>query len=387
MISLAMRHAQYRWGRSLMLCACVFVITSLPLVSRSIVTSFELSLRDRARTVPMLVGAAGSRFDLILAALHWRTTDVASISLSAVQEIRTEPGVQAIPVHVRFRARGLPIAAVPYEYFELRDLAPSQGRLVAGLGEAVLGAWAASELGLKPGDELPSDQLRSYDITAPPAVMLRVVGILRETNTPDDRAILVDLETAWLLEGIAHGHQEASKITDPQLLIGKSDERVALSGAVIEYQRIDQSTIQSFHLHSDRDQLPITAVLVFPTTEKSSTLIRTRINANPARQALSPVTVSEELIGSVLRVRRLVDAISLVVGAAMLGLLVLVGLLTYRARADEVRTLLEIGATRRQVAKLFFIEFGSIVGVGVLAASIAAWVSTSASSYILTLFT
>lgn len=387
MISLAIRSARHQWGRSLMLCACVFVIAGLPLISRSIVVSFEDSIRNRAQTVPMLAGAAGSRFDLVLAGLHWRITDLTPISLVVAEEISSEPGVEAIPVHVRFRAQGIPIAAVPYEYFERRALVSNEGRLVAGLGEAVLGSRAASRLKLEPGDELPSDQLRSYDITAPAAVILRVVGILQETGTPDDHAVFVDLETAWVLEGIAHGHEQASTITDPSLLIGKSDDRVALSGAVIEYQRADQSTISSFHLHANRKDLPITAVLLFPNNDKAATLLRTRINADPTLQALSPSVVSEELIGSVLRIRRLVDAISIVVGVAMLGLLILVVLLTYRARAGEVRTLLDIGATRFQVCSLFFIEFGGIFITGVTAAFIVAWASAGVSEQILTLFT
>ena len=387
MISLAVRSARYQWGRSLLLFACVMVIAGLPLISRSVVESFEDSLRNRAQTVPMLAGAAGSRFDLVLASLHWRVTDLTPIPLSIANDIGAEPGIDAIPIHIRFRAQGIPIAAVPYEYFERRALIPKEGRLVAGLGESVLGSRAASQLGLQPGDELQSDQLRSYDITAPPAVILPVVGILDETGTPDDYAVFVDLETAWIIEGIAHGHEQASKITDPNLLLGKSDDRVALSGAVIEYQRIDEATTSSFHLHADRETLPITAVQIFPNSKKSATLVRTRINADPTLQALSPSTVSEELIGSVLQIRRLIDAVSFVVGVAMLGLLFLVILMTYRARANEVRTLLDIGASRAQVSIIFFIEFGGIIAGGVAAAYIVALVSTNFSDQILALFT
>lgn len=387
MIALAFRHARCRWGRSLLLCACIFVIAALPLVSRTVAISFELELRARAQTVPLLVGAAGSRFDLVLSGLHWRVSDVSPIKLGIVEEIRTEPGVVAMPVHVRFRARGEPIAAVPFEYFGFRQLMPREGRLVAGLGEAVLGSAAARRLGLGPGDDLPSDQLRSYDITGPSAVVLHVVGILAETGTPDDRAVFVDLETAWLLEGIAHGHEDASEITDPGKLIGQSDERAALSGAVVEYQRVDASTAASFHLHGDRDQLPITAVLVFPQTDKATALVRTRVNADSARQAISPSMVSEELIGSVLRVRRLVDAIAVVVGVAMFGLLALVAMLTLRARSDEIRTLQEVGASRTQVTLLFLFEFGGLAMVGTAAAAVAAWAATGVADRVLMLIT
>ncbi|MEQ8770464.1 MAG: FtsX-like permease family protein [Phycisphaerales bacterium] len=387
MIAYAFRHASRRWARSLLLCACVFVIAALPLVSRSVVSSFERSLRARAATAPLLVGAAGSRFDLVLSALHWRVADIAPTELSVVEEIRAEPGVVAIPVHARFRARGEPIAAVPFEYFEYRRLVPREGRLVAGLGEAVLGATTARRLGLGPGDDLPSDQDRSYDITGPSSVVLRVVGVLAETGTPDDAAVFVDLETAWLLEGIAHGHEAASQVTDPDKLIGRSDERVALSGAVVEHQRVDADNAASFHLHGSRDELPITAIIVIPGSDKASAIVRTRMNADPARQAISPAAVSEELIGSVLRVRRLVDAISVVVGVAMLGLLTLVALLTLRARSDEIRTLREVGASRTQVASLFLFEFLGLAAIGIVAALAAAWAAAGAADRLLLLFT
>ena len=386
MIGLAIRHARHRWVSSLLLCASVFVIGALPLVSRSVVSSFEESLRARAGTVPVLVGAAGSRFDLVLAGLHWRVTDIPPMPLAVVEEIRAEPGVQAIPVHVRFRARGEPIAAVPFEYFEFRRLGAAEGRLVAGLGEAVLGAAAARRLGLRPGDELMSDQLRSYDITGPSSVTLQVVGVLGETGTPDDAGVFVDLETAWLLEGIAHGHEDASQIDDPHLLIGRSDERTALSGAVIEHQRVDETTAGSFHLHADRADLPITAVLVLSESDKALTLVRTRVNASDTRQAISPTAVSEELVGSVLRVRRLVDAISVVVSAAMLGLLGLVAMLTLRARSDEIRTLRDVGASRVQIGGLFLIEFGGIAAIGIGLAVAAAWAAAGAADRVLLLF-
>lgn len=386
MIALALQHAASRWASSALLCIAVFVMTGLPLVSRVVVSSFEASLRVRAENVPLLVGAAGSRFDLVLAGLHWRVSEVAPIKLAVVEELRAEPGVVAMPVHVRFRARGEPIAAVPFEYFGWRQLVPRDGRLVAGLGEAVVGADVALRLNVAPGDELSSDQRHTYDITGPSSVVLKVVGILSESGTPDDGAVFVDLETAWLLEGIAHGHEDAADIADPEQIIGRSDERTALSGAVIEYQRVDASNSDAFHLHGERSALPITAVLVFPKSDKAEAIVRTRVNANPARQAIDPRVVSEELIGSVLRVRTLVDAIAIVVGAAMLGLLFLVGLLTLRSRSEEIRTLHEIGATRRQLATLFLIEFGGLALIGVLAAIGVAWAASDmASRFVLSL--
>jgi len=385
-ILLAFRHASSHWVRSLLICACVFVIAALPLVSRSVASEFEVSMTDRSSTVPMLVGASGSRFDLVLAALHWRVSDIAPVELRVADEIRSEPGVVAIPVHVRFSAQGAPIAAVPFEYYEFRGLVPRKGRMVAQLGEAILGADAARTLGLGPGDDLPSDQQRSYDITGPSSIVLNVVGVLAEIGTPDDDAVFVDLETAWLLEGIAHGHEEASEVTDPNKLIGRSDERIALSGAVIEHQRVDADNAAAFHLHGDRDTLPITAILVMPGTDKANALVRTRMNADATRQAITPSEIAHELVESVLRVRALIDTVALVVGIAMLGLFALVGMLTLRARADEIRTLQDIGASRTQITALFLVEFGGICSLAIAAALWVAWAASGYADRLLALF-
>ncbi|HSD60874.1 MAG TPA: ABC transporter permease, partial [Burkholderiales bacterium] len=73
--------------------------------------------------------------------------------------------------------------------------------------DAVLGATAARQLGLREGDsfvsmhglvEVPADLAQAHD-----AKPYTVVGVLEPTHTPTDRAILTPLETAWAVHGQA----------------------------------------------------------------------------------------------------------------------------------------------------------------------------------------
>lgn len=368
--TLAIRHATHHWGRSLVLVACVAIVLSIPLASRVLIARFDASLHARAETTPLIVGAKGSRFDLTFGALYFRATDLDPIKLVHYHELNDEPGVSAIPVHHRYTAQERPVVATTIEYFEFRDLRVGEGRMFAMLGECVLGASAARSLGLAPGDTVNSDQRQSYDITAPPSIGLDVVGVLAPTSSPDDDAIFVDLETAWLLEGIAHGHQDAETVDDPSLLIGRAEGHTALSGALIEHQVVDETNIESFHVHGSRDELPLSAVLVFPNTPKTRTILTARVNTTPDRQAVSPTAVIDDVMAFVVRVRQVFDALSAILATTTAGLMILVGVLSYRIRADEIRTLTDIGCARAAVAWLFALEFGAIIVAGALTSTL-----------------
>lgn len=368
---LALSHARHNPGRSAVLLACFALVIALPLVSRGLVRSFDRALRERALEVPLLIGAEGSRFDLVFAALHFQRTDTRPIPARVYHDLRRQPGVVAIPIHARFSAQGHPVVGTSVEYLERRGLYPLSGRPFALLGEALLGHDAARRLGLGPGDTLPSDQARSYDITAPPALAMTVSGVLAPTGSPDDRAVFVDLQTAWVLEGIAHGHEPAQRVDDPNKLIGRSQDHVALSGAVLEYQRITPDNIDSFHVHGDPDDLPITAVIALPATDKARTLTAARVNADPTLQAVVPARVIDDLIAFVVRLRDLLDAVALAMGLATALLVWLIALLSYRVRAAEVDTLLEIGASRRVVAAVFGLEIAAILLAAALLALLA----------------
>jgi ABC-type antimicrobial peptide transport system permease subunit len=140
-------------------------------------------------------------------------------------------------------------------------------------------------------------------------------------------------------------------------------DRVALSEAVRTYQRVTEENASSFHLHSDRDDLPLTAMLVFPPDEKSSTILAARYNANPAMQAVRPTRVIDELIAFVVRLRSVFDAIALLLGASTAILLGLIVALSVRIRAEELATLGEIGVSRRSVTAVALGELVVIAGL------------------------
>ncbi|MCA8968821.1 MAG: hypothetical protein KDC95_03530, partial [Planctomycetes bacterium] len=86
--TLAIRHAAHHWGRTGVLAACLAILVSIPIASRWIGSAFEGRLRARAETVPLVVGAKGSRFDLVFSALAFRATDLAPTPMRIYEELR-----------------------------------------------------------------------------------------------------------------------------------------------------------------------------------------------------------------------------------------------------------------------------------------------------------
>lgn len=376
---LASRHILRRWGRSLVLIICLAVAIALPLTSRVLVARFDRSLHERAATTPMVVGAKGSRFDLVFGAIYFRAAELGTTTMGRYNALSRERGIKAIPVNARFTVRTTtPIVATTFEYLDRRGLTVTQGRRAAFIGETVLGSAAAGRLRVGVGDSVFSDQRRAYDITSAQSIKMTVVGVLAPSGSPDDEAAFVDLQTAWVLEGITHGHTKAEDVATPSLVIGQSDEHIALSAAVKEYQEITPQNAANFHLHGDESDLPLTAVLVWPADDKTRTIVGERVNQSPGDQAVMPTRVIDDLMAFVVRLQAVFDALAGVLMLSTAVMIGLIGVLSYRIREDELRTLGEIGASRHAVAWLFGLEAAvllgaaTVLGLGVMAATLAA---------------
>jgi putative ABC transport system permease protein len=376
-------HAWRHRGRSFLLVACVAVALIVPLLSRSLAARFETAQRERAQMAPLVVGAKGGRFDLVLASLYFRPAPLDALQYAQFVVLSRDPLATAIPIHARSTAGGDPIVATDVGYFQ-RPSVPlplREGRLFSRMGEAVAGSAAAARHSLTVGGSILSDVDEAYDITKTPSLKLNIVGVLAPTGTSDDEVIFVDLETAWLLEGYAHGHDDAQQIERPDLVIARKDGRVALSEALRTYEEVTDTNAQSFHVHGSRDDFPLTAVLLYPIDDRAATILAARLNAREDVQAIEPAAVVDELIGFVVRLRLVFDAIAIVLGLSTAALVTLIAILGYRLRAEELRTLADMGASRLTAGLLVGGELAALVLLGAaIALALAAMAITIVSN-------
>ena len=388
-LRLAWAHARHHWGRSLILIACLTVTLMLPLAVKRLVDHFEQDLMARARATPLVVGAKGNRFDLVLKSLYFDTDYAEAVTMADVEPVEGRGFGRAIPLHARFSAHSMevgeeagsfesmPVVGTTLAYFDFRGLALADGTMPLFLGDAVVGARAAERLRVGVGDAVLSDPLNAYDPAQSFQLKMPVVGVLAETGTADDGAIFVDIKTAWVLEGIGHGHEDLRTVENSGIVDEERSDQsnIVATARLARYQEITPENRGSFHFHGDRGGFPITSFILVPASDKMRTIALGWYNLSETRELLEPEGVVSELMGLVFRIKRFFDANALVVGATTALLVALVLLLSWRLREREMATLFKIGCARGVMAGLQAVEILMLLAISVglaLAGALAA---------------
>ena len=363
-LRLAWKYIWYNKLKTTVLIACIFLTAFLPIAIELLLNQFESQIVARANATPLVVGPAGSRFDLTLRSLYFRLGSLENqalptIPFSEVADIEGTGWADAIPVYSKFTTKGHPIVGTNLEYFKFRGLNVAAGDSLIQIGDCVVGAQLARELDLQQGDNLLTDIESVISIATYPLKM-HVRGILSANNSPDDMAVFVDLKTAWIIDGIGHGHQNVEEVPDDRLL-SKKDDQIVASAAVLPFTEITSANIDSFHFHGDNSDFPLTSIIAVPPDQKSKTILMGRYrNSKNGEQLVVPGSVIQELMNLVFKVKRFFDANAILIAISTILLLLLIVVLSLKLREREMATMFKIGASRNTVGLLQVAELGIV---------------------------
>ncbi len=359
---IAWKYVNFNKIKTATLVACITLIAFLPLALELLLSESERQLMSRAVSTPLVVGAKGSALDLVMNTLYFDGEIPEQIVMADADRVEESGLALPIPVYARFRARGYPIVGTTLDYFEFRNLEISAGRRLAIVGEAVLGAKVAEELGLGPGDGLVSSPENLFDITGVYPLKMNVVGVLKKSHTSDDLAVFVDLKTAWIIEGLGHGHKDLVKTQDKSVILKRTDKNVTANAKLRIYTEISKLNLDSFHFHGDLSKYRLTAVIAVPNDAKAETILRGRyISDDVTNQIVKPEEVIDGLLQSIFRIKNVIDAVIFIVGIATILAIVLVFALSLRLRQREVQTIFKLGCSRMTIAALMAAEISIIV--------------------------
>jgi putative ABC transport system permease protein len=348
--------------RTATLIACITLISFLPVSLQLLLEESERQLMSRAVSTPLVIGAKGSSLDLVMNSLYFSDQVPELVSMEASERVMESDLALPIPVYVRFHARGNPVVGTTLDYFDFRGLKVAEGRNLAVLGDCVLGTRVAENLGLKPGDSMLSSPETLFDLAGVYPLKMKVVGVLQKSHTSDDLAVFVDIKTTWVIQGLGHGHQDVTKLTDPTLILKRSESNVAASAKLYHHTEITKKNIDSFHFHGNTSIYPITAVIAVPYDDKSGTILRGRyLSRNETLQITKPKEVIDSLLQNIFRIKNVLDAVISVVALATVMAIILVFALSLRLRQREIETVFKLGCSRMTIARLVASEIFIIV--------------------------
>lgn len=374
-----LRHHQ---RKTMLLVLSIMLTLYLPLTVYLLVNDYQVRLTARAESTPIVIGPKGNRFDLVFHALYFRLKPPSGLTMNEVEAIRDSGLAQPIPLYGMSTARGSSIIGTSIEYFEFRKLSMAQGNTFMILGDCVLGATVARNLKLAPGDRLMSDPANVFDITGDYPLNMRVCGVLEKSGTVDDETVFVDIKTAWVIQGLGHGHQDLTQVTDEGVLLKKEEGNIVASAALMHYMEITPENINTFHFHGELDQFPLTGLICVPRDLKSATLLAGRYqDGETSLQLLDPARVIRELFDLIFKVKRFFDANVWLISISTTLLLVLVVMLSQRLRQREMTTMFYLGCSRGIIWKLQACELGIIFVFSLILAGISTYTTMLYAPY------
>jgi putative ABC transport system permease protein len=354
---LSWRYICHNKARTATLVACITLIAFLPLALDLLLDRSEEQLMSRAESTPLLLGAKGSALDLSMNTLYFGDQVPELIPMKASDKIMDSDLAISVPMYVRFKARGFPIVGTTFDYFEFRKLVVEKGEMLTLLGDCIVGATVANALGLSPGSSLVSSPESLFDLTGVYPLKMKVKGILKRTYTPDDIAVFVDLKTAWIIQGLMHGHKDVKKDGDKSVILKKTDQNITANAKLFQYTEITEKNMDSFHFHGDTSNYPLTAVMVFPNDKKSGTILMGRyLSKEESLQIIKPRDVIAGLMETIFRFKNILDAVIMMVGLATLLAITLVFALSFRLRQAEIQTIFRLGCQKMTMGFIFGAE-------------------------------
>jgi len=361
---LAWKYLCARRGQAAVMLAGLALALYLPLATHWLVDRFDRDIRTRAEATPLVIGAKGSRFDLVLHSLYFRSRVDGTVPYGEVKALRDAGLGKVFPLHGQFTARDQRVIGITPDYLNFRGMPLAQGRSLEHLGDCVLGATAAEQLKMQPGGKLRTDRENLFDLAGEYPVQLNVVGVLAPSGTADDEAVFVSVKTAWVIAGIGHGHE------------GDSNQTHDTSQKFVKkYLEFTEANRESFHFHGKPEEFPLTAIVLAPTDNRAKALALNRYQAHDQLQALKPSDVVKELMGTVTRVVQMLDANFTLMAVGTGLLMMLIVLLSRRLRAREMETLFLIGCDRQTQLAMQAAELAILFAAAASLAALAAWIT------------
>jgi putative ABC transport system permease protein len=217
--------------------------------------------------------------------------------------------------------------------------------------EAVVGSVVASRSGLKLGDEI--NPTHGLGAEGHKHEGFKVVGILEPTGTANDRAVFINIEGFYLLEG------HAGEATEDH-----ADEHAG--------EHADEHEHDHAHTPLPIEQRKVTSILVLCNSPFGPRALDDAINKHndPVVQVVPPRSVIENLFKGIVDPVRIILLVMTVLIVIVAGVSILVSIYNSMSeRSHDIAVMRALGASRGAVMTIILVEsilialLGGVLGV------------------------
>lgn len=362
----------YLWNRKLTTCLTILSVALAVGLIASVLT-----LRDETRKrfeeegagFDIVVGAKGSPLQLVLSTVYFMDMPTGNILYSDYEKLKQNEDVtEAYPICLGDTYRGYRIVGTIRTLFDhergragenekRRTFNLAEGRYFDKPMEAVVGSAVARQNGLKVGDtfvgahglvEMPEGMAHVHE-----DFPYTVVGILKPSGSPNDRAIFCDLNSVYEVHADHDHHDESHEYHGP-LRPGVGEE--------------EMKTAQEFEEEEAAQEKEVTAVLIeLETPAVQFTFkeyVNTQFNAMAAQPLIEISKLYAQLLGTAKTVLLAIGYLVVVISA----LSILIGLyLSILQRRRDLAIMRALGASAAEILGAVLIEAFWVTVLGIAA--------------------
>ncbi|MCA9069701.1 MAG: ABC transporter permease [Planctomycetaceae bacterium] len=314
------------------------------------------AFQQRTIGYELVVGRQGSDIQLVLSTVYRIGNPPANLPYRYYLELKNHKLVkQAVPIAMGDTTKegGFPLVGTTQEYFEV-EYAPGQKFLVKGTGfesglDAIIGSRVAIENNWKIDDpDTPEDEASTFQLIHGGAdsgghihdEKFRVVGILKETGTANDRTVFIYLGGFYAIAGHETPPEEAER-----------REREFFGENVPDIEDPDPVVGASL------SQKEVTAILVNTKGGVAAPMLQGLLKKGHRAQAVNPIQVMRDLME--LLVGKVKNALLFMTGLVIVvsGISIFVSI--YNSMSDrkkEIAIMRALGAQRRTVFAIILNE-------------------------------
>ena len=196
MFKFAIKNMAIKKVKIILIVISIVISASVGLLAYNISEQVDEGFKSTAAYYDMIVGPAGSSTQLAMNTMFFTDKPLGTISYEYVEALRADMRINTVvPFTMGDSYNGAKIVGTEPIFLDGKAL--DDGEMFAEKFECVIGSAVAKKYGLTLGAELITSHGLAEGGASHEANPLRVVGILKQTNTSYDNVIFTAVETVW----------------------------------------------------------------------------------------------------------------------------------------------------------------------------------------------
>ena len=336
MFKFAIKNMAIKKVKIVLIVISIVISASVALLAYNISEQVDDGFKSTAEYYDIIIGPAGSSTQLAMNTMFFTDKPLGTISYEYVEELRADMRINAaVPFTMGDSYNGAKIVGTEPFFLENKTLA--EGEMFGEKFECVLGSAVAKKYGLSLGDELITSHGLAEGGHAHESNPLRVVGILKQTNTSYDNVIFTAVETVWA----THDH-------------GGEEEHAEEEHA--EEEHVHDETCD--HEHEEHGE--ICAILVKTKSFNHYNAVKTEYGADSKLLVINPSEVLREVLENVDMSSKIVYILCVIILIMNIFIISVITLLNMYDSKKEISLMRLIGIGMSKINLLYILQNGII---------------------------